>query len=312
MTEHHHHHHTPCADTSTKKVLVFSVILNLSFVLMEALVGLTHGSLSLLSDAGHNLSDVLSLLLVLLGFRLAQIYANDHYTYGYKKSTILISLLNAVILLVAVGAIVAESIHKFASPTPVDGLAIGWTAGVGIVINGLTAFLLMHGQKKDLNVRGAFLHMVADTLVSVGVVVSGVIIHFTGWMLVDPLMSIAVAVAILFSTWGMLKDSLRLSLDGIPEGIDLEEIKKLMMTVDGIRNVHHLHIWAISTTENAITAHVVIHDLEQMETIKSELKHLLAEHNIPHCTLEFETEDHMCPCQGCDGKHCENKATCEL
>ena len=131
-------------------------------------------------------------------------------------------------------------------------------------------------------------------------------------MLVDPLMSIAVAVAILFSTWGMLKDSLRLSLDGIPEGIDLEEIKKLMMTVDGIRNVHHLHIWAISTTENAITAHVVIHDLEQMETIKSELKHLLAEHNIPHCTLEFETEDHMCPCQGCDGKHCENKATCEL
>ena len=170
----------------------------------------------------------------------------------------------------------------------------------------------MHGQKKDLNVRGAFLHMVADTLVSVGVVVSGVIIHFTGWMLVDPLMSIAVAVAILFSTWGMLKDSLRLSLDGIPEGIDLEEIKKLMMTVDGIRNVHHLHIWAISTTENAITAHVVIKDLEQMETIKPALKHLLAEHNISHCTLEFETEDHMCPCQGCDGKHCENKATCEL
>ncbi|MBR6015662.1 MAG: cation transporter, partial [Prevotella sp.] len=176
----HHHHHVEKL-TSLNGIFIFSIVLNLLFVIIEAVIGLVEGSLSLLSDAGHNLSDVFSLVLVLVAFQLAKVHANSRFTYGYKKSTVLISLLNAIILLVAVGAIIIESIHKFYEPTEVNGVAISWTAGIGIVINGLTAFLLLRGQKNDLNVRGAFLHMVADTLVSVGVVISGIIIAVTGW-----------------------------------------------------------------------------------------------------------------------------------
>ena len=211
---HHHHHHHVEKLTSLNGIFIFSIVLNLLFVIIEAVIGLVEGSLSLLSDAGHNLSDVFSLVLVLVAFQLAKVHSNPRFTYGYRKSTILISLLNAVILLVAVGAIIIESIHKFYEPTDVNGVAISWTAGIGIVINGLTAFLLLRGQKNDLNVRGAFLHMVADTLVSVGVVISGIIIAVTGWTIVDPIVSLIIAAVILVSTWNLLSGSLRLTLDG--------------------------------------------------------------------------------------------------
>lgn len=290
--EHHHHHHG--APASIGAIFIVSIALNALFVIIEAAVGLWQDSMSLLSDAGHNLSDVLSLVLVLVAFRLAKHRSTNRYTYGYKKSTVLISLLNALILLVAVGAIVAESIHKLRQPAALDGGVISWTAGVGIVINGLTALLLMKGQKEDLNVRGAFLHMAADTLVSVGVVISGVVIRLTGLYIIDPIVSLIIALVILITTWDLLSDSLRLSLDGIPEGIDIAHIEEQMLQTDNVLDVHHVHIWAISTTENALTAHVVIKDLSTMEQTKSQLKHQLSDLGICHATLEIENKDSDC------------------
>ena len=282
-------------------IFVFCIALNLLFVGVEALVGLTQNSLSLLSDAGHNLSDVFSLVLVLIAFHLAKVRSGAHYTYGLKKSTVLISLINAVLLLVAIGGIVIESIHKFSEPADVNGMAVTWTAGVGILINGLTVVLLMRGQKSDINVRGAFLHMVADTLVSVGVVISGIIITWTGWNVVDPIVSLIIAFIILLSTWSLLSSSLRLIVDGTPEGIEPDEIQQLLANEEHVNEVHHLHIWAISTTDNALTAHVVIDALEQMEEVKGRLKHLLKENGIGHSTLEFET-----PGSGCHEHCCED------
>lgn len=295
--EHHHGHHHHAVDvqnTRMRHILQISIVLNLLFVVVESLVGLTQHSLSLLSDAGHNLGDVLSLVLVLVAFRLSRAQSSSRYTYGYKKSTVLISLLNAIILLVAVGAILIESVHKLVSPTDVNGVAVSWTAGVGILINGATALLLMRGQQHDLNVRGAFLHMAADTLVSVGVVVSGLLISATGWNLIDPIVSIVIAIVILVSTWGLLSDSLRLSLDGSPEGIEADAVAHSMTALPAVKAVHHLHVWAISTTETALTAHVVVDDLERMDATKRELKALLRKQGIGHSTLEFETQDCHC------------------
>ena len=294
----HHHHHT-APTQSLNGIFIFSIVLNVLFVLIEAGVGLWQDSLSLLSDAGHNLSDVFSLLLVLVAFRLAKVHSNERYTYGYRKSTVLISLLNAVILLVAVGAIIIESIHKFSEPAEVNGVAVSWTAGIGILINGLTAFLLMRGQKNDLNVRGAFLHMVADTLVSLGVVISGIIICYTGWNMIDPIVSLIIAAVILISTWELLSDSLRLAVDGIPEGVDKKEIEQELLENEHVSEVHHVHIWAISTTETALTAHVVVDDFANWPQVSHQLKHELAEHGIAHATLEPETPDTPCADHEC-------------
>ena len=294
MEHHHHHHHHSAPSQSLNGIFILSIILNSFFVLVEAGVGFWQNSLSLLSDAGHNLRDVFSLLLVLIAFRLAKVQRNERFTYGYRKSTILISLLNAVILLVAVGAIVIESIHKFSKPVDVNGIAVSWTAGVGILINGATALLLMRGQKNDLNVRGAFLHMAADTLVSVGVVISGIVIHYTGWTIIDPIVSLAIAAVILISTWELLSDSLRLAVDGIPEGIDLQEIEQLLAKEKHVEGTHHIHVWAISTTETALTAHVVVDDLTHWPEVTENLKHTLSEHGISHATLEPETPDSHC------------------
>ena len=292
--EHHHHHHHTAPTQSLNGIFILSIILNGLFVLIEAGVGLWQDSLSLLSDAGHNLSDVFSLVLVLIAFRLAKVQRNERFTYGYRKSTILISLLNAVILLVAVGAIVIESVRKFSEPTEVNGIAVSWTAGVGIVINGVTALLLMRGQKDDLNVRGAFLHMAADTLVSVGVVISGIVIYFTGWTVIDPIVSLVIAAVILFSTWELLSDSLRLAVDGIPDGVDLEEVEHMLVEDEHVKETHHIHVWALSTTETALTAHVVVDDLSHWPEVSERLKHALAEHGITHVTLEPETPDSHC------------------
>ncbi len=286
-----HHHHTPEVTGSTRRILIVATLLNLLFVGIEAGIGWWHNSLSLLSDAGHNLSDVFSLVLVLVAFRLEKIAKNERYTYGYKKSSVLISLFNAILLLVAVGAIVVESVHKLSSPSEgVNGVVVSWTAAVGIVINGLTALLLMRNSRHDLNVRGAFLHMAADTLVSVGVVISGVLITYTGWTIIDPIMSLIIAAVILVSTWHLLTQSLRLSLDGTPEDVDFKAVEMAMQNMPHVLRVYHIHIWAMSTTENALTAHVVIDNLQDMEQTKVALKHVLQEHNLPHSTLEFEVE----------------------
>lgn len=287
--EHHHHHHAVAADNKKMRTILWTAIaLNLLFVGVEAGVGLWQNSLSLLSDAGHNLSDVFSLVLVVVGLHLVQLHSNSRYTYGYKKSTILISLANALLLLIAVGVIVAESIHKLREPSSIDGTVISWTAGVGILINGLTTLLLMRGQKGDLNIRGAFLHMAADTLVSVGVVISGIVITHTGWFIIDPIISIVIALVILISTWELLRDSMRLALDGVPEGIEVEEVTQLMRSTEHVTDVHHLHIWAMSTTENALTAHVVIDDEHHTSSVRKALKEALNDHGITHATIEIE------------------------
>lgn len=284
----------PEAGSSLNRIFIVCIVLNLLFVGVEAVVGLLYNSLGLLSDAGHNLSDVFSLLLALVAFRLAKWPVNQHFTYGYKKSTILISLVNAVILLVAVGAIVIESAYRLRHPQPVSGLAIGWTAGVGIVVNGLTTRLLMRDRKRDLNVHGAYLHMLMDTLVSVGVVISGVIIGYTGWVWVDSAVSLTIALVILVSTFNLLRESLYLSIDAVPSSVDLERLRTRLDAVPALRGWHHLHVWAISTTENAATLHVVVDSLEEMAGVKRELKALFHAEGIGHCTIEFETPGAPC------------------
>ena len=289
MEPHHHHEHNHQL-ISLNKAFIIGITLNIAFVIVEFGVGFYYNSLGLLSDAGHNLGDVASLVLAMLAFRLQKVHPNSRYTYGYKKSTILVSLLNAVILLVAVGIIIAESIDKLFHPVSVDGSAIAWTAGVGVVINALTAWLFMKDKDKDLNVKGAYLHMAADALVSVGVVASGIIITYTGWSIIDPIIGLGIAVVIIVSTWGLLHDSLRLSLDGVPVGIDAQKIQQIIMEQPGVENCHHLHIWALSTTETALTAHIVIDNITQLEEVKQHIKEALEEAGIHHATLEFEDE----------------------
>ena len=293
--EHSHQHSHAINAESLNKAFIIGIVLNLAFVVIEFAAGFWFDSLALLSDAGHNLSDVVSLVLALLAFRLAKVKANERYTYGYKKSTILVSLLNAVILLVAVGAIVIESIHKLNNPAVVPGGAIAWVAGVGVLINAFTAFLFMKDKEKDMNVKGAYLHMAADALVSVGVLVAGIVISRTGWYIIDPIIGLIVAVVILISTWNLLHDSLRLTLDGVPTSIDSQKVVKAIRALPGVDDVHHIHIWAISTTENALTAHIVLKQPESMQEVKHLIRHRLEDFGIGHATLEFEVP----------GEHCE-------
>ena len=296
MSHKHSHQHSHAINAeSLNKAFIIGIVLNLAFVVIEFAAGFWFDSLALLSDAGHNLSDVVSLVLALLAFRLAKVKANERYTYGYKKSTILVSLLNAVILLVAVGAIVIESIHKLSNPAVVPGGAIAWVAGVGVLINAFTAFLFMKDKEKDLNVKGAYLHMAADALVSVGVLVAGIVISRTDWYIIDPIIGLIVAVVILISTWNLLHDSLRLTLDGVPTSIDSQKVVKAIRALPGVDDVHHIHIWAISTTENALTAHIVLKQPEGMQEVKHLIRHRLEDFGIGHATLEFEVP----------GEHCE-------
>lgn len=287
--EHYHEHHQFEA-YSPKRAFIIGIALNSAFVIVEFAAGFWQHSLGLLSDAGHNLGDVASLILAMLAFRLAEVHPTSSYTYGFKKSTVLVSLLNAVILLVAVGIIIAESISKFITPQAVEGSTIAWVAGIGVIINAITAWLFIKGKDKDLNIKGAYLHMAADALVSIGVVVSGITIAQTQWYIIDPIIGFIIALIIIYSTWGLLRNSLRLSLDGVPEGINVNKIIQSISAINGIENIHHLHIWAISTTETALTAHVLIKDAQQMSPIKHQIKDKLMEMGIQHVTLEFETE----------------------
>lgn len=288
---HHHHHHIE----TINKIMIWAIVINLLYVIIEAGVGIYGDSLGLVSDAGHNLGDVFSLLLTLVGFKLAQAAANHRFTYGYQKSTILIALLNAVILLVAVGVIIVESVRKIRHPEPIDGALVSWTAGVGIVVNGLTAWMLMKDQKHDLNIRGAFLHMAADTLVSLGVVIAGIVISFTGFVLIDPIISLVIAAVILVSTWHMLRESLNLSIDGVPEEIDVDKLKENIEALPHVKSIHHIHVWALSTTLNAMTTHVLIDSRDYEDEILIAIKQIACAAGINHPTIECETT----PC-GCN------------
>lgn len=304
MEHHHHHHHTHPAPDLQKlnRSFIIGIVLNVAFVLAEACAGFYYDSLALLSDAGHNLSDVVSLVLALFALRLSLAKPSLQYTYGYKKSTVLVSLLNAAILFLAVAVILYESIDKLRHPAPLDGGAIAWVAALGIVVNAFTAYLFFADKSKDLNVKGAYLHMAADTLVSVGVLVSGIVIQYTGWNVIDPVIGIVVGLVILYSTWHLLQESLRLALDGVPEGIDMQRVEQILSSDPDVVNVHHLHVWAISTTQTALTAHVVVDDMGRMPEVKHRLKHALRDLGIEHATFELELKEEHCDghCDCCD------------
>lgn len=293
--EHHHHHHHSAAEAISggklRKVFIISIILNVLFVVIEAAVGFRSNSVGLLSDAGHNLGDVFSLLLALAAFIMSGTHGKGRYTYGFRKLSVLISLFNAIILLAAIAVIVIESIRKFSSPAPVDGHVVSWTAGIGILINGATALMLMKSRSHDINANGAFLHMVADTLVSVGVLISGIVITHTGWYIIDAVVGLVIAGVILRSSLRLFAESFRMSIDAVPQDIDIDYIKTILSAIDGVRDVHHIHIWAISTTETALTAHLLINDITESERILTEAKHLLKDAGIGHSTLELENHD---------------------
>lgn len=296
MAHQHQHHEIP----DLKKVntaFIVGIVLNLLFVIVEVVAGLMNNSLALLTDAGHNVSDIGSLLLSFLAIKLAARKATESFTYGYKKSTILASLLNGVILMAVVIVIVIEAIKRFTEPAVVSGINIAGVAFVGIIINAVTAFLFFRDKEKDLNIKGAFLHLFADALVSAAVVIGGLLIHFTGIYIVDPILSILVAIVIFYSTFGLLRESLKLSLDAVPLNVDMDKIRESIFNTSGVKDIHHLHVWALSTTQNAMTAHVVVADTiggAEAAELKKRLRENMEDLNIGHLTLEIEQESHAC------------------
>lgn len=299
---HDHHHHAP-AGATLNRAFVLGIGLNLMFVVIEVAAGLRFDSLALLSDAGHNLSDVGTLALSLLAFKLAALAASKFYSYGYRKSTVLASLFNALLLVVVSCAIGWEAWHRLSHPLSVPGLGVAAVAFAGLLINGTSAWLFHSDQEHDLNARGAYLHLLADAAVSLGVVITGVGIYYSGWTWLDPAISFVILAVILWGTWGLLRDSLRLSLDGVPAGIDLGTIEQKALAIEGVAGIHHLHVWAMSTTQNALTAHLVLEDTyttpDRSSAIKHKFRHALEHLNVQHATLETE-----CVSAGCDNVQC--------
>lgn len=301
MSNDHKNHQHSIQLTNVSRAFLIGIILNSTFVLVEFVAGFFFNSLALLSDAGHNLSDVASLGLSLFAFRLAKSKATNRFTYGLHKSTILASLANAVVLLIAVGSIGWEAIQRFMHPVETQGGVIAIVAGFGIVINSISAFFFFKDRGKDLSIKSAYIHLAMDAVVSAGVVIAGIFISYSGIQWIDPLISLIIMVVVIFSTWSLLTESLRLSLDAVPENIDVEKIKTKLLKQEGVKNIHHIHIWAMSTTKNAMTAHLILeNDLNggQISKIKAELKHELEHMNIQHVT--FETESENCKDEFCE------------
>ena len=278
------------------RAFAIGVALNSAFVAAEVAAGLWSGSLALLADAGHNLSDVLSLILAWIAAALAKRAPAGQRTYGLRKSTILASLANGVLLMVAVGAIVSESIHRLSAPVSVQTGLVMLTAGVGVVINTATALLFFRGSHDDLNVRGAFLHMAGDAAVSVAVVIGAFVMARTGLYWVDPALSVAIALFILWATWGLLRESIDLSLDAAPKGIDVGKVRDWLAAQPGVVEVHDLHIWAMSTTETALTVHLTRPANDDGDDFLHRTCDGLARRfNIGHATMQVETN----PAQAC-------------
>lgn len=285
----HTHVHAP-ANFST--AFAVGIVLNTAFVVIEAGYGIASNSMALLADAGHNLSDVLGLLLAWGASVLVKRAPTKRYTYGLLGSSILAALFNAIFLLIAVGAIGWEAIQRFSVPEPVAGKTVMIVAAIGIAINGLTAWLFASGAKDDINIRGAFLHMAADAMVSAGVVLAGLVILYTGWLWLDPLVSLVIVAVIVWGTWSLLRDSLAMSLNAVPPGIDAEAVQKYLEERPGVSALHDLHIWPMSTTEIALTAHLVMPKGHPGDDFLTDLAHEL-EHRfkIAHPTIQIETRE---------------------
>ncbi|QDT09074.1 cation diffusion facilitator family transporter [Planctomycetes bacterium K23_9] len=277
------------APASYGRAFAIGILLNVVFVVVEAGFGFATNSLALLADAGHNLSDVLGLLMAWGGYALAKVAPSPKRTYGWRGSTILAALFNALLLMVAIGGITWEAIGRFSDPAEVTAPVIIGVALIGVVINTATALLFVKGRKGDLNIRGAYLHMAADALLSLGVVVAGIVIAMTSWQWVDPLTSLLIAAVILFGTWGLFKESINLAVAGVPDKIDPADVQDFLTSIPGVTAVHDLHIWAMSTTEIALTAHLVKPDADDEDSLlketASELHHLF---DISHTTIQIE------------------------
>jgi cobalt-zinc-cadmium efflux system protein len=290
----HNHDHGP---SNYGRAFAIGIALNVAFIITELIYGRLAHSLALVADAGHNLSDVLSLGLAWGASVLARRQPSPRRTYGLRRTSILAAVINAVILLIAIGGIAWEAIQRFAEPAPVAGQTVIVVATIGIAVNGATAFLFMAGRKHDLNIRGAFLHMVADAGVSLGVVLAGLAMLATGWTWLDPAMSLLIAAAILAGTWGLLRDSVNLALDAVPQEIDVTEIEAYLARLPGVAGIHDLHIWGMSTTETALTCHLVVPAGEARDALLTRVTRELHDRfGIEHATLQVETGDATCSC----------------
>ena len=281
----HGHSHAP---KSFGKAFAIGIALNSIFIVFEVVYGLSANSLALVADAGHNLSDVLGLFLAWFAIVLARRAATTRHTYGYQRTSVLVAIFNAVFLLVSVGAIAWEAILRFQSPAEVATQTVIWVATLGIIINSVTAFMFMSGSKNDLNIRGAYLHMAADAVVSAGVVVAAIVISFTNWVWLDPAISLVISLVIIFSTWGLLRDSINLSLDAVPQGIDIQKVQNYFLEIPSVTSMHHLHIWGLSTTETALTVHLVLGEERKENLLSSINKELKLLFGIGHSTIQFE------------------------
>jgi cobalt-zinc-cadmium efflux system protein len=307
MSDNHHHHHDHPHDhphgaghvhapASFGKAFTIGIVLNTAFVVIEAVYGITSNSVALLADAGHNLSDVLGLVVAWGASVLSQRAPSSRYTYGLRGTSILAALFNAIFLLVSVGAIGWEAILRLFEPAAVEGKTVMAVAGVGILINGFTALLFASGRKGDINIRGAFLHMAADAAISAGVVIAALVLLITGWQWLDPVVSLAISAIIIWATWGLLRDSVAMSLAAVPGRINSAEVQKFLERQPGVSGVHDLHIWPMSTTEIALTAHLVMEGGcpgdEFLMAVGDKLRH---DHGIGHVTLQVEREGSLCP-----------------
>jgi cobalt-zinc-cadmium efflux system protein len=285
-THSHDHAHTP---VDFGRAFAIGIALNVGFVLVEVIFGFLANSMSLLADAGHNLSDVIGLVLAWAAAMMAKRAASPRFTYGLKKAPILAALGNALLLLIAVGAIGAEAVRRFWHPSVTEGGTVTIVAAAGILVNGATALLFARGSRRDINVRGAYLHMAADALVSIAVVIAGLAIMATGLDWIDPAMSLAVAVVILWGGIGLLKESVWMSLAGVPSGLDAGEVETALAQIEGVDGVHDLHIWPLSTTETALTAHVVTAQADYPDALLESARSMLHERfRIEHCTIQVE------------------------
>jgi cobalt-zinc-cadmium efflux system protein len=295
--DHGHAHGHTHAPARFDKAFAIGIALNLVYVGLEVTFGLIAGSLALLADAGHNLSDVLGLALAWGAAWLSRQQPTRRRTYGYRRSSILAALANAVLLLLAVGAIAWEAVRRLQEPQPVESGTILWVAAIGVLVNAGTAWLFMVGREHDINIRGAFLHMAADAGVTVGVIIAALLIRWTGWLWLDPAVSLVIAAVILVGTWGLLRDSVNLSLDAVPEGVDPHEVEAYLADQPGVTEVHDLHIWAMSTTETALTVHLIRPEADPDDRLLDRLRRELHDRfGIEHATIQIENGDPAHPC----------------
>jgi cobalt-zinc-cadmium efflux system protein len=296
----HHHHHMPSPE-GNGRAFALAIGLNLAFVIIEFTYGFIAHSTALMADAGHNLSDVLGLVLAWGAAVLAKSVPTGRYTYGLRGSSILAALGNGLLLMVACGAIAWEAVQRIAEPAPVAGATVSIVAAIGVLVNGFSAWLFLAGSKGDLNIRGAYLHMAADAALSLGVVISGLIIMFSGWTWIDPAVSLLIVVVIVLGTWSLLRESMQLSMAAVAPGLDAGKVRGFLVSQPGVAEVHDLHIWALSTTETALTAHVVMPGGYPGDAaIDAMVEGLNGQFAIHHCTLQVEegTTHHHCTLQG--------------